>query len=109
VQERSGNTLKLISISNDFLNRIQMTHQLRERIAKWDYMKLKSFCTTKEMITKFKRQPTEWRKSLQAIYLTITRIYQELKINKLPPPKINDPMKKWENELNRAQGLPFIT
>jgi hypothetical protein len=25
-------------------------------------MKLKSFCTTKEMVTKLKRQPTEWEK-----------------------------------------------
>jgi hypothetical protein len=50
VQERAGNTLELISIGNDFLNRTQMAHQLRERIDKWDYMELKSFCTTKEMI-----------------------------------------------------------
>jgi hypothetical protein len=35
-------------IGNDFLNRTQMAQQLKERIDKWDYMKLKSFCTTKE-------------------------------------------------------------
>jgi hypothetical protein len=34
----------------------------RERIDKWDYMKLKSFCTTKEMVSKLKRMPTEWEK-----------------------------------------------
>jgi hypothetical protein len=33
--------------------------QLRERMDKWDYMKLKSFCTTKEMVSKPKRPPTE--------------------------------------------------
>jgi hypothetical protein len=32
-----------------------MAQQLREKIDKWDYMKLKSFCTTKEMVTKLKR------------------------------------------------------
>jgi hypothetical protein len=32
-----------------FLNRIQMTKQLREKIDKWDCMKPESFCTTKEM------------------------------------------------------------
>jgi hypothetical protein len=35
-------------IGNDFLNRTQRAQQLKERIDKWDYMKLKSFCTTKE-------------------------------------------------------------
>jgi hypothetical protein len=49
VQERAGNMLELIGIGNEFLNRTQMAQQLREMIDKWDYMKLKSFCTTKEM------------------------------------------------------------
>jgi hypothetical protein len=48
VQERAGNTLKAIGIGNDFLNRTQMPQQLKERIDKWDYIKLKSFCTTKK-------------------------------------------------------------
>jgi hypothetical protein len=49
VQERAGNIQELIGLGNDFLNRTQMTQQLRERIDKWDYMKLKSFCTTQEL------------------------------------------------------------
>jgi hypothetical protein len=61
-QERAGNTLELINIVNDFLNRIQMAQQLRERIDKWDYMKLKSLCTTKEIISNLKRLLIEWRK-----------------------------------------------
>jgi hypothetical protein len=27
---------------------------------KWDYMELKSFFTSKEMVSKLKRSPTEW-------------------------------------------------
>jgi hypothetical protein len=43
VQEKAGNTLEQIGIGNDFLSRTQMAQQLRERIDKWDYMKLKRF------------------------------------------------------------------
>jgi hypothetical protein len=57
VQERAGNTLELIV--KDFLKRTSVAQQLRERIDEWDYMKLKSFCTTKEMVTRLKRQPME--------------------------------------------------
>jgi hypothetical protein len=70
---------------------------------KWDYMKLKSFCTTKEMVSKLKRPPTEWEK-IFASYTSdkglITRIYRELK--KLNCPQINEPIKKWATELNRT-------
>jgi hypothetical protein len=70
---------------------------------KWDHMKLKSFCTTKEMVSKLKRPSTEWGK-IFASYTSekrqITRIYRELK--KLDSPKINEPIKKWATELNRT-------
>jgi hypothetical protein len=62
VQERARNTLELIGIGNDFLNRTQKAQQLREIIDKRDYMKLKSFCTTKEMVPILKRLPMEWEK-----------------------------------------------
>jgi hypothetical protein len=62
LQERARHALELISIGNKFLNRTQMAQQLRKRIDKWNYMKLKSFCTTKEMVTRLKGQPIEWKK-----------------------------------------------
>jgi hypothetical protein len=72
----------------DFLNRTPAAQQLRERMDKWDYIKLKSFCTTKEMVSKLKRPTTEWEKTF-ANYTSdkglITRLYRELK--KLNSPK----------------------
>jgi hypothetical protein len=62
VQERAGNTLKAIGIDKDFLNRTPASQQLRERMDKWDYIKFKSFCTIKEMVSKLKRPSTEWEK-----------------------------------------------
>jgi hypothetical protein len=59
-----------------------MALQLRERMDKWDYRKLKSFCTTKDMVSKLKRLPTEWEK-IFASYTSdkglITRIYRDSK------------------------------
>jgi hypothetical protein len=87
VQERARNILELIGIGNDFLHRTQIAQQLRERMDKWDYMKIKTFCTTKEMVSKLKRPPTEWEK-IFASYLSdkglITRIYRAFKKTKLP-------------------------
>jgi hypothetical protein len=54
VHERSGNTLETIGIGKDFLSRTPAAQQLRERMYKWDFIKLKSYFTTKEMVSKLK-------------------------------------------------------
>jgi hypothetical protein len=59
-------------------------------------MKLKSFCTTKEIVTRLTRPPTEWEKifgSYTSDMGLITRILQEAQKIKLKM-KINDPMNK---------------
>jgi hypothetical protein len=70
---------------------------------KWDYIKFKSFCTTKEMVSKLKGPPTKWEKTC-ASYAPdkglITRIYWEIK--ELYSPQISEPIKKWATELNRT-------
>jgi hypothetical protein len=58
----AGNILELICIGKDFFNTTPAAQQLRERMDKWDFIKLKIFCTTKEVGSKLKRPPTEWEK-----------------------------------------------
>jgi hypothetical protein len=61
------------------------------------------FCTTKEMVSKLKRPPTECEKIFSSYTSDkglIARIYRELK--KLNSPKINEPIKTWATELNRT-------
>jgi hypothetical protein len=102
LQEAVGNTLKQISVQNNFLNKTQKAQHLRETMNKWDCIKLKSFCTAKETVTRLKRLPTEWEKifaSYSSNKVLISRIYRKLK--KLSSKRINTPMKKWAHELNR--------
>jgi hypothetical protein len=87
VEERVGNTLEFIGIGKNLLSETPEAQQLRDSIDKWDFIKLKSFCSTKEMVSKLKRPPTEWEK-IFASYTSdkgmITRIYTELKKIILP-------------------------
>jgi hypothetical protein len=100
VKEGARNTLEIIGIGKDFLNRTLAAQLLRERMDKWDFIKLKSFYTKKEMVSNLKRAPTKWEK-IFASYTSekglITRINRELE--KLNFAKINEPIKKWANEL----------
>ena len=60
-----------------------------EKINKWDYVKLKSFCTVKESVNKMKRQSTEWENIFTntSDKVLISKIYKEL--TKLNTKKIN--------------------
>ena len=71
--------------------------EIKAKINKWDLsIKIKIFCTTKENISKVKRQPSEWEKII-ANETTgkqlISKIYKQLM--QLNSRKINDPIKRW--------------
>ena len=64
--------------------------------------KIKSFCTTKETLSKVKRQPSEWEKIIANEATDkdiIPKIYKQLL--QLNSRKINDPIKKWAKELKK--------
>jgi hypothetical protein len=52
VQKKAGNTLEAIVIGKDFLSKTQAVQQLKERIHKWDYMKLKTSAQQKKWYLK---------------------------------------------------------
>ena len=62
---------------------------------KWDLIKIKSFCATKEIISKVKRQPSEWEKIIENEATDkelISKIYKPLL--QFNTRKINYPIKK---------------
>ena len=76
--------------------------EIKAKINKWDLVKLKSFCTSKETISKVKRQHSE-REKLIANEATdkqlISKIWEQL--IQLNYRKMNDSIKNWAKELNR--------
>ena len=55
--------------------------EIKAKINKWDLMKIKSFCTTKDTIKEVKRQPSEWEKIIAneaTDKRLISKIYKQL-------------------------------
>ena len=76
--------------------------EIKAKINKWDLIKLKSFCTVKETISKVKKQPSEWEKRIANKATDkewISKMYKQLL--QLNSRKINDPIKQWAKKLNR--------
>ena len=102
LEENIGKTLSDINHSRILYDPPSKILAIKAKINKWDLIKIKSFCTTKETISKVKRQSPEWEK-ITANEATdkelISKIYKHLlQINSR---KTNDPVKKWAKELNR--------
>ena len=62
LEENIGKTLSDINHSRILYDPSPRAVEIKAKINKWDLIKLKSFCTMKETISKVKRQPSEWEK-----------------------------------------------
>ena len=60
LEENIDRKISHIPHSNTFTNMSCKARDIKERINKWDFIKLKSFYTAKENISKMKRKPTVW-------------------------------------------------
>ena len=102
LEENIGKTLSDINHSKILYDPPPRLMEIKTKINKWDLIKLKSFCTMKEIISKLKRQPSDWEKII-AIEMTdievISKIYKQLL--QLNIRKINDPIKEWAKELSK--------
>ena len=62
LEENIGKTLSDIHHSSILYDPPPRILEIKAKINKWDLIKIKNFCTTKETISKVKRQPSEWEK-----------------------------------------------
>ena len=88
-------------MSNFFLNPSPRERETKAKMNSWDYIKLKSFCTAKEIINKTKRHPTVW----ESIFVNdisnkglTSKIY---KLTCLNTQKANNPINIWAEDMKR--------
>ena len=62
LEENIGKTLSDINHSRILYDSPPRILEIKAKINKCDLIEIKTFCTTKETISKVKRQPSEWEK-----------------------------------------------
>ena len=93
LEENIGKTLSDINHSKILYDPPPRVMEVKAKINKWDLIKLKSFSTMKETISKVKRQPSEWEKTIineATDKELVSKIYNQLM--QLNTRKINDPI-----------------
>ena len=96
LEENIGKTLSDINHIRILYDPPPRMLEIKAKINKWNLIKIKSFCTTKETISKVKRQPSKWEKMIANEATDeelISKIYKQfLQLNSR---KIKAPIKKW--------------
>ena len=97
LEENIGRTLDGINQSKILYDPPPRVKEIKTKVNKWDMIKLKSFCTAKETLSKVKRQPSEWEKIIANETTDkglISKIYKQL--IQLNTTKNKQSKKKWE-------------
>ena len=102
LEENIGRTLDNINQSKILYDPPPRVMEIKTKVNKWDLIKLKSFCTAKETISKVNRYSSDWDKIIANETTDkglISKIYKQL--IQLNARKTNNPIKKWRKDLNR--------
>ena len=81
LEENIGRKISDIPYSNILTDMSPKARDIKERINKWDLIKLKSFCIAKENSIKMKREPSIWENIFANDTLDkglISNVYKEL-------------------------------
>ena len=78
LEENIGRTLNDINQTKILYDPPPRVMEIKTKVNKWDLIKLKSFCTAKETISKVKRQPSEWKKIITNETTDKGLIYKQL-------------------------------
>ena len=102
LEENIGKTLSNIHHSRILYDPPPRILEIKAKINKWGLTKFKSFCTTKETISKVKIHPSEWEKII-ANEATDKELISKIskQLMQLNTRKINDLIQKQAKELNR--------
>ena len=97
LKENIGDTFASINKSKILYDPPPRVTEIKTKVNKWDLIKLRSFCTAKETISKMKRQPSEWEKIIANETTDkglISKIYK--KLIQLNARKTNNQSKSWK-------------
>ena len=95
LEENIGITFNDINQSKILYDTPSRVTEIKTKVNRWDLIKLKSFCPAKEILSKVKRQPSEWEKIIANETTDkglISKTYKQLK--QLNTRKTNNPIKK---------------
>ena len=102
LEENIGRTLNDVNQGKILYDPPPTVTGIKTKVNKLDLIKLKSFCTAKETISKVKRQPSEWEKIIANETTDkglVSKTYKQLV--QLNARKTNSPVKRWEKDLSR--------
>ena len=94
LEENIGKTLSDINHRRILYDPPPRVMEIKGKVNKWDIIKLKNFCTMKETVSKMKRQPSEWEKTIAKEANDkelISKIYKQLL-------QLNSRKNKWPNQ-----------